>query len=161
MTPIPSKVLREMAAHAQKTYPAECCGLLLAGADGSLRFQPIANIAGTREGAGTSARTARDGYVMEPKQLLAALEAAEKEGGALWAIVHSHPDVGAYFSAEDREMALGGGQEPLWPGVRYLVISARGAGVDGARLFTWDGASGGFREDEVTGISTVLLRENR
>ena len=28
MTPIPSSVLREMAAHAEKTYPAECCGLL-------------------------------------------------------------------------------------------------------------------------------------
>jgi proteasome lid subunit RPN8/RPN11 len=161
MTSIPSAVLREMAAHAQKSYPAECCGLLLASADGSLRFQPIANIAGTREGQGTSARTARDGYVMDPKELLSTLEATEKEGGAVWAIVHSHPDVGAYFSREDRDMALGGGQEPLWPGVRYLVISARAAGVDGARLFTWDGASRVFREEEVTGISTVLPRENR
>lgn len=155
MTPIPSAVLREMAAHAQKTYPAECCGLLVAAADGSLRFQPIANVAGTREGAGTSTRTARDGYVMEPKELLAALEATEKQGGALWAIVHSHPDVGAYFSREDQDMALGGGQEPLWPGVRYLVISARSAGVDGAKLYIWDGAKRVFREEEVPGISTV------
>jgi proteasome lid subunit RPN8/RPN11 len=161
MTAIPPSVLREMAAHAQKTYPAECCGLLLAAADGTLRFQPVANVAGTREGAGTSARTARDGYVMDPKELLLALEETERQGGALWAIVHSHPDVGAYFSLEDQRMALGGGQEPLWPGVRYLVISARGAGVDGAKLFTWDAASGGFREEEVAGISTVSLRENR
>ncbi len=155
MSAIPSSVLREMAAHAQKTYPAECCGLLLAGSDGSLRFQPIANVAGTREGAGTSTRTARDGYVMEPRELLSALEAVERQGGSLWAIVHSHPDVGAYFSREDREMALGGGQEPLWPGVRYLVISARHGGVDGAKLYTWDGASSVFLEEEVTGISTV------
>jgi len=155
MTPIPPQVLREMAAHAQKTYPAECCGLLLAASDGSLRFQPIANVAGTPGGAGTSTRTARDGYVMDPKQLLSTLQAAEEQGGSLWAIVHSHPDVGAYFSREDREMALGGGQEPLWPGVRYLVISARSAGVDGAKLFTWDGAAGDFREDEVAGISTL------
>jgi proteasome lid subunit RPN8/RPN11 len=156
MSAIPSSVLREMAAHAQKTYPAECCGLLLAGADGSLRFQPIANVAGTREGAETSTRTARDGYVMEPRELLSALETAERQGGSLWAIVHSHPDVGAYFSREDREMALGGGQEPLWPGVRYLVISARGSGVDGAKLYTWDAASGAFLEEEVSGISTLL-----
>jgi proteasome lid subunit RPN8/RPN11 len=152
---IPPPVLRAMAAHAQKTYPAECCGLLLAAADGSLRFQPIANVAGTPEGKGTSTRSARDGYVMEPKELLAALQAAEEQGGSLWAIVHSHPDVGAYFSREDREMALGGGEEPLWPGVRYLVISARKAGIDGARLFTWDAARGDFLEDEVTGIATV------
>jgi proteasome lid subunit RPN8/RPN11 len=156
MTPIPSSVLREMAAHAQKTYPAECCGILLAAADGSLRFQPIANIAGTRDGAGTSARTARDGYVMDPKELLLALEGSEKQGEALWAIVHSHPDVGAYFSPEDQHMALGGGQEPLWPGVRYLVISARAAGVDAAKLYTWDAAGRSFHEDEVIGISTVL-----
>jgi proteasome lid subunit RPN8/RPN11 len=155
MSAIPPSVLREMAAHAQNTYPAECCGLLLAGSDGSLRFQPIANVAGTREGAGTSTRTARDGYVMEPRELLSALEAAERQGGSLWAIVHSHPDVGAYFSGEDREMALGGGQEPLWPGVRYLVISARRGGVDGAKLYTWDGASGAFLDEEVAGISTV------
>ena len=95
---------------------------------------------------------------MDTKQLLSVLQAAEEQGGALWAIVHSHPDVGAYFSREDRDMALGGGQEPLWPGVRYLVISARAAGVDGAKLFTWEAAAGDFREDEVTGISTVSAR---
>ena len=152
---IPPAALRAMAAHAQNTYPAECCGLLLAAADGSLRFQPIANVAGTPDGKETSTRSARDGYVMEPKELLAALQAAEEQGGSLWAIVHSHPDVGAYFSREDRDMALGGGHEPLWPGVRYLVISARKAGVDGARLFTWDAARGDFLDEEVTGIATV------
>src|SRR4051812_48087975 len=153
MTPIPPAVLREMAAHAVRTYPAECCGLLLSAADGSLRFQAIANVAGTRDGQGTSTRTARDGYVMEPKQLLLSLEAAERQGGSLWAIVHSHPDVGAYFSREDRDMALGGGQEPLWPGVRYLVVSVRGGAVDGARLYTWDAARRDFHEDEVSGIT--------
>ena len=86
---------------------------------------------------------------MEPRSLLAALEDAESNGGALAVIVHSHPDVGAYFSKEDREMALGGGDEPLWPGVQYLVISCRRAGVDAARLFTWDAARRDFIEEQV------------
>ena len=151
---IPDDVLRQIARHARAQYPAECCGLLLADASGKLRFQPIANIAGTAAGAATSARSQRDGYVMDPKELLSALEASERTGGSLWAIVHSHPDVGAYFSNEDRSMALGGGSDPLWPGVQYLVVSVRAGRVDGARIYRWDPARADFQEDEVPGIAS-------
>jgi len=149
---IPAPALEQIVRHARETYPAECCGLLLADANGGLRFQAIRNIAGTTEGAATSGRGQRDGYVMDPKALLHALEPAERAGGSLWAIVHSHPDVGAYFSPEDRRMALGEEQEPLWPGVRYLVVSVRAGNVDGARLYTWDETGRDFREEEVRGI---------
>jgi adenylyltransferase/sulfurtransferase len=139
-----------IAAHARSTYPAECCGLVLADAQGALRFVPIPNVAGTAAAAGSSSRTQRDGYVMDPGSLLGALQAAEEGGGSLAAIVHSHPDVGAYFSSEDKDMALGGGKEPLWPGVQYLVVSCRTRGVDDARLYTWDGALGDFAEEQLT-----------
>lgn len=142
-------VMAAIAAHARSTYPAECCGLVLAGGDGALRFVPVANIAGTAAAAGNSQRTRRDGYVMDPKALLAALAEIEQGGGRLAAIVHSHPDVGAYFSREDREMALGGGTEPLWPGVQYLVISCKDTGVDAARLYTWDPGRADFGEEQV------------
>ena len=142
-------LLAEIAEHARSTYPAECCGLLLADRDGQLRFLPIENVAGSPGAKGTSRRTLRDGYVMDPKALLAALAEVEQGGGHLAAIVHSHPDAGAYFSREDREMALGGGAEPLWPGVQYLVISCKPTGVDAARLYTWDPARADFAEEEV------------
>jgi len=151
---IAAAVLEQIARHASATYPAECCGLLLADAKGALRFQSIRNVAGTEVGSATSTRGQRDGYVMDPKQLLQALEATEQAGGQLWAIVHSHPDVGAYFSREDRHMALGGGEEPLWPGVRYLVVSVRATGVDGARLYTWEPGTRDFREEEVAAIAS-------
>jgi len=150
---IPDRVLEHIARHARDTYPAECCGLLLADARGEIRFQPIPNVAGTEEGAVTSTRTQRDGYVMEPKALLHALEATERGGGQLWAIVHSHPDVGAYFSSEDKHVALGGGDEPLWPGVGYLVVSVRAGRVDGARLYRWDASNRDFHGEEVPAIS--------
>jgi proteasome lid subunit RPN8/RPN11 len=146
--------LREIAAHMRSCYPAEGCGLVLQDAAGALAFTPIANIAGTAQAQGTSHRTGRDGYVMEPRALLAALDAAERAGGRLYAIIHSHPDVGAYFSHEDRNMALGGGDEPLWPGVRYLVVSVRAGRVDGARLFTWDAALRDFSEVEISEIAS-------
>jgi adenylyltransferase/sulfurtransferase len=138
-----------IAAHARSTYPAECCGIILSDAGDMPRFVAIPNIAGTDAAKGNSTRTGRDGYVMEPHALLTALEQAERGGGTLAVIVHSHPDVGAYFSNEDREMALGGGAEPLWPGVQYLVISCRHSGVDDARLFTWDAARRDFLEEQV------------
>jgi proteasome lid subunit RPN8/RPN11 len=149
---IPTQALEQIARHARETYPAECCGLLFADANGDLRFQVIPNIAGTAQGASTSTRGQRDGYVMEPKALWLALEAAERAGGSLWAIVHSHPDVGAYFSPEDKRKALDDGDEPLWPGVRYLVVSVRAGNVDGARLYSWDATGRDFREEEVGGI---------
>jgi [CysO sulfur-carrier protein]-S-L-cysteine hydrolase len=142
-------LMAEMAAYARSTYPAECCGLVLTSREGALRFVPIANVAGSRAAEGTSRRSRRDGYVMDPKALLAALAEAEQGGGRLQAIVHSHPDVGAYFSREDRDMALGGGAEPLWPGVQYLVISCKQTGVDAARLYTWDQARADFAEEQV------------
>jgi proteasome lid subunit RPN8/RPN11 len=151
---IPDDALREIARHARETYPAECCGLLLADASGALRFQAIQNIAGTAEGSATSGRTRRDGYVMDPKAVLDAVEAADRSGGRLWGIVHSHPDVGAYFSSEDKDMALGGGEEPLWPGVLYLVVSVSGRGVDGARLYGWDASRRDFREEELPAITS-------
>ena len=37
---IPDDVLHQIAGHARSTYPAECCGLLLADASGALRIHP-------------------------------------------------------------------------------------------------------------------------
>jgi proteasome lid subunit RPN8/RPN11 len=142
----PERVLREIAAHAQSTYPEECCGLVLARPDGALEFVAIPNVAGA-EARKTSDRTARDGYVMDPAALLKALSRWGEE--ALRVIVHSHPDVGAYFSKEDRNVALGGGTDPLWPGVEYLVVSCRKGTVDDARLYSWDPAGADFREWQV------------
>jgi [CysO sulfur-carrier protein]-S-L-cysteine hydrolase len=149
-------LLAPIAAHARSVYPAECCGLVVADARGALRFVPVRNVAGTDKGAATSRRTQRDGYVMEPEAVLRILGEAESSGGRLAAIVHSHPDVGAYFSKEDRDMALAGGKEPLWPGVEYVVVSCRASGVDDVRLYRWDAASSGFAEEQVPGLAGFL-----
>ena len=145
--------LAQIAAHARSTYPSECCGLILEDASGKLRFEPIRNVAGESD---ISTRSKRDGYVMDPKALLSALEATERAGGRLYAIVHSHPDVGAYFSKEDRDMALGGEHEPLWPGVRYMVVSVRSGQVDAARMYTWEPAARDFLEEDVSEITDLL-----
>jgi adenylyltransferase/sulfurtransferase len=148
-------LLRAIAAEASRAYPAEACGLLFAQASGGLRFVPIPNVAGTAAASETSARSRLDGYVMDPAVLLPTLEEAERAREPLAAIVHSHPDVGAYFSKEDREVAMGGGDSPLWPDVDYLVVSCKAGGVDDARLYRWDSAISDFAETEICEISTI------
>ena len=142
-------LLDQMSAHAAQCWPGECCGVLTSDGTGALTYAPIANIAGSGAAKDTSSRTVHDGYVMDPKELMAALDAAEARGGGLAAVVHSHPEVGAYFSAEDRRAALGGGDEPLWPGIGYVVLSCRSGKVDGAKLFVWNSATNDFTEATV------------
>ena len=146
-------LMRAIAREVERAYPAEACGLLFALPAGGLRWVPVPNVAGTAQGKETSARGQNDGYVMDSAILLPALEAAEREGARLAAIVHSHPEVGAYFSPEDKDMALGGGDAPLWPGVDYLVVSCRASRVDDARLYTWDNAACDFSETQLSGIT--------
>jgi [CysO sulfur-carrier protein]-S-L-cysteine hydrolase len=148
-------LLRAIAAEASRAYPAEACGLLFARPSGELRFVPVPNVAGTAGARETSDRGQRDGYVMDPAVLLPALEAAERAGEPLAAIVHSHPDVGAYFSEEDRDVALGGGASPLWPEVDYLVVSCKAGGVDDARLYRWDPGTRDFAETQIADISSI------
>ena len=143
-------LLADIAAECVRQHPAEACGLILSNGKGTVSFEPIQNIAGTSSALVTSNRQARNGFVMEPTALMRAIDSAESTGGALLAIVHSHPDVGAYFSSEDRDMALGGGSEPLWPGVDSVVVSVRlgpqGAFVDDARLYRWNAVLKDFEE---------------
>ena len=152
-------LLPAIVGECLRCHPAEACGLVLAGSKGALRFVAIENIAGSAAGSNTSSRTLRDGYVMDPKAMMAALQSADDAGESLAVIVHSHPEVGAYFSSEDKDMALGGGAEPLWPGVDYLVVSVRSqAGrkrVDEARLYRWSSARRDFDEIQVPGIAAL------
>lgn len=152
-------LLAEIASECVKRHPAEACGLVLSNGKGAIRFVAIQNIAGTSMGSATSSRQASDGFVMEPKAMMQAIESAEAAGGALLAIVHSHPGAAAYFSSEDREMALGGGSEPLWPGVDSVVVSVRlgprGPFVDEARLYRWNAVSRDFLESQIQAIAQV------
>ncbi len=134
--------LADIAAHLRACFPAEGCGLVFT--DG--RFVPITNVAGRDP---VSTRSIADGYVMDPKEHYLAMEAAERAGGSLYAIVHSHPEVGVYFSKEDQRQALTDDGEPLWPGVRYLVVSVRSGNVDGASFFTWDEKRRVFIEEKL------------
>lgn len=120
--------LQEISAHATAEYPAECCGVIVEK-DGALAFRPVRNL---------SAR-GHDSYVLDPRGMRAALTE-----GPLWAIVHSHADAPADFSPEDQRAATGDGPEPIWPSVKYVVVSVCTGYAQDARIYTWDPAARGF-----------------
>lgn len=141
----------EILRHAEATAPRECCGFLV-GAPGAAieRVVPVRNAAEEMraERPDEFTRTAEMGYVMDPKEQLAALRAAESEGKTVRGIYHSHVEVGAYFSAEDRRRALFDG-EPMFPDAVYVVADVRARKGVGAKAFVWNPSAAEFVEEPI------------
>ncbi len=87
-----------MVAHAEKTYPNECCGAMLGPIDGDVKSVRVAL---PLENAYPGAQ--RERYELRPEDLLFAEREARAKGMDLIGIFHSHPDCDAYFSKTDLE----------------------------------------------------------
>jgi len=85
--------LQAIQAHAVAEYPRECCGLIVAGADGEA-YLPCRNVATTPS---------------EHFRLPAEDYADAEDIGALLAVVHSHPNAPATASDADRVMCEASG----------------------------------------------------
>jgi len=124
MSLLTSRVLSDIVASLQPSYPSEGCGLVLLNSNGSVRVQPCSNLADELHAQDPESfpRTSRTFYAIDPMEFLE----AEKLGDQVRIIYHSHCDVADYFSDEDRLVAtMGMGEEagPAYPGCSYLVVS--------------------------------------
>lgn len=100
--------LKQIYAHAQETYPYECCGFLLgAFADGGLvrQVKPAANQNTERA----------DRFIIAPEEFAQTQFAADAAGLDIIGIYHSHPDWPPIPSQTDMESA--------WEEVYYLIVS--------------------------------------
>lgn len=139
-----SHVLAEIYAHAQETYPEECCGFLLGARDNPTidEARRCVNEQNRYHALDPERfpRTAREAYYLGGKDLRFLLESIDSPR-PVRIIYHSHPDVGAYFSAEDTRAALGkepdATAEPQYP-VDHIVIDAQPDHIAGAKLFRWE-----------------------
>jgi proteasome lid subunit RPN8/RPN11 len=122
-------VLIQIYNHAQHFYPDECCGLLL-----KQGVRPCTNILKDLHKADPSTypRSAAEGFVFSSEDALF-LSKNINSDNPVKIIYHSHPDVGAYFSDEDKQNALFDG-EPIYP-VDHLVIDVQTSGVNCSKLF--------------------------
>lgn len=127
---LPRPLLEAIYRHARATFPKECCGFVLGrGAEAELvecenwqdRYHAI--------DPETYPRTAETAYTFGGKDLRRLAESLDSQRPAT-IVYHSHPRVGAYFSAEDTRAALAAG----WP-VDYLVVDCQEDGVPVAILY--------------------------
>jgi len=105
----------QMVAHAQQTYPNECCGAMLGSTDGE---EKIVRVALPLQNAFEGAQAAR--YQLRPEDLLAADKAARERHMDLIGIYHSHPDCDAYFSKTDLQNSC--------PWYSFVVLSIQKGG---------------------------------
>lgn len=149
---IPSHLLQACFEHGAACYPDEACGVLSgpAGADGVAAFHPIENQLNRMHERDPERfpRTARQGYYLDPLAYMKLEKALAADGHRVKVLFHTHPDVGAYFSEEDRKRALWD-DRPLHPGMVYLVCGIRDGRPDGAVLATWDEKKGDFEVREI------------
>jgi [CysO sulfur-carrier protein]-S-L-cysteine hydrolase len=133
--------------HSREEYPDECCGVIVALADGSERVLRVRNIQDEMHAKDPLAypRTARTAYVGHPADLRGALELADEPGCSLVAFYHSHPDHDSYFSAEDTAQATPFG-EPSYPEALQVVVSVYDRHIHAIKAFAWSPKEGEYVE---------------
>ena len=128
---IPPALRAAMHAHARAAFPDECCGYLRGPAHGTAVDELVACHNAQRDGAHPTApdRDAGTAFVITGRELFdfARTFAGDRPARILY---HSHANGRAYFSAVDRDVALGGGPDPAHPAgpaypVEHVVIGVR------------------------------------
>ncbi len=104
---ITKRLLDEITAHAEETYPEECCGLLIATGDKKV----VETIRMKNSFSGPK----HDRYHIDPLELYKADRTVAQKGFYIAGIYHSHPDYPASLSKYDLEHSF--------PWYSYLVIS--------------------------------------
>ena len=111
--------LQTIAAHAESTYPEECCGLLLGTVNATDTI--IVAVKSTENAWSADAidigeplnKTRR--YEIAPEFMLAAMREGRDRNLAIVGIYHSHPDQPAVPSECDRQLA--------WQHYSYVIVS--------------------------------------
>lgn len=114
-----------MVLHAERTYPNECCGVMLGHIKGESKYVtdalPLENAFGGEQ---------RERYELRPQDLLSAERSARDHGLDLIGIFHSHPDCDAYFSQADLQNSC--------PWYSFVVLSVNKGRFDHANSFIPD-----------------------
>jgi proteasome lid subunit RPN8/RPN11 len=138
----------EIAAHGERDYPHECCGLLLGSfADGdSKSVSEIYPISNARE-----EQAKRNRFLIRPEELMRGEQYAEKRGLDVVGFYHSHPDHPAVPSGYDLEHA--------WPLYSYIIVSVSDGAAQDLRSWEMKPDRSRFTEEEILAVTqTVSLR---
>lgn len=149
---LPPEVIEAIALHGERDYPSEACGVGVGPAAGAsvLRAEPLKNVQDRYHARDPLRfpRSSRDAFRIDELERMRLLERLEGEGLVEQVLYHSHPDAGAYFSPEDRAMAVVDGIE-LMPGVVHVVVSVRAGRRQAMAAFRWDPGRRTFLEARI------------
>jgi proteasome lid subunit RPN8/RPN11 len=122
--------------HAQKTYPDECCGLILGYKNSEYKIVveiiPTENVWNTEKGNFTEDQkhsTSRR-YAISPQVMLHTQKAARNRNLNIIGIYHSHPDSPAIPSEWDRIYA--------WTEYSYVILSVQNTQASELQSWTLD-----------------------
>jgi proteasome lid subunit RPN8/RPN11 len=132
----------EIAAHGERDYPYECCGLLLGSftADGLKVISEIYPISNAREDQAKRTR-----FLIRPEELMQGERSAAAQGLDVVGFYHSHPDHPAVPSQYDLEHA--------WPLYSYIVVSVKAGAAQDLRSWEMQADRARFNEEEIRKLS--------
>lgn len=123
------EVYEEIRAHGERTYPHECCGVLL-GVRGDDGWRVTASI----EAGNTRTDAAHNRYQIAPLELMKIEQAARARSLDLAGFYHSHPDHPAQWSVTDFK-------EAHWLGCSYVITAVETGVAAQTNSFALTGAS--------------------
>jgi len=128
----------EIAAHGERDYPYECCGLLLGrfAEDGTKTCVEIYPISNERE-----EEAKRNRFLIRPEELMRGEKEAAAKGLEVIGFYHSHPDHPAVPSQYDLEHA--------WPAYSYIVVAVGSGRAGDSRSWEMQLDRSRFDEEEI------------
>jgi proteasome lid subunit RPN8/RPN11 len=143
-----------MKAHAESTYPEECCGLMLGRVEQDdrilIELHPVQNswdheIADDLQDTSSFTQTRR--YAIAPEEMLKVMQDARHRRLDIIGIYHSHPDHSAVPSDCDRRLA--------WQHYSYSIISVQQGKA--REFYSWRlDADHQFQPEALTILPTTL-----
>ncbi len=143
-------LLKVIHFQAMEEYPDECCGVILGNPNNSdedivFRCTNIQNQEHAKDPENFP-RDAKTAFTIDPKNLLTIEKKTRTKGLSIKTFYHSHPEHDAYFSDEDKKMALSDWGEPWYPDATHLVVSVYNGVIKDQALFAWDPVKKTFAE---------------
>jgi proteasome lid subunit RPN8/RPN11 len=129
----------EIAAHGERDYPYEACGLLLGSFadEGRKSITEVYPISNARE-----EQAKRNRFLIRPEELMRGERYAQAKGLDVVGFYHSHPDHPAVPSQYDLEHA--------WPLFSYIVVSVGTDAAHDLRSWEMEPDRSRFTEEEIS-----------
>lgn len=126
---LPRTIYEAIRAHGERTYPCECCGVLLGSA--SEAGWQVALIV---EAGNTRTDSAHNRYQISPVELMKVERKAHELGLSIAGFYHSHPDHPARWSQTDFA-------EAHWLGCSYVIPAIENGRAAQTNSFSLTGTS--------------------